>query len=164
MTPSDVKATLSFSDGSPSMELPIYKGSIGPDVIDIRKLYAQTGKFTYDPGFLSTASCNSTITYIDGDKGELLYRGYPIEQLATSCPSFWWNPDKFVGPAGLLQAYRFIADSRDQATGERLDNLEDPYRLFRCHTIMNCVDVCPKGLNPTKAIGKIKELMVRRAV
>ncbi|KAG1079333.1 hypothetical protein G6F40_016350 [Rhizopus arrhizus] len=83
---------------------------------------------------------------------------------STSCPSFWWNPDKFVGPAGLLQAYRFIADSRDEATGERLDNLEDPYRLFRCHTIMNCVDVCPKGLNPTKAIGKIKELMVRRTV
>jgi len=85
MTPSDVKATLSFSDGSPSMELPIYKGTVGPDVIDIRKLYAQTGKFTYDPGFLSTASCNSTITYIDGDKGELLYRGYPIEELATHC-------------------------------------------------------------------------------
>ena len=85
MTPSDVKATLSFSDGSPSMELPLYKGSIGPDVIDIRKLYAQTGKFTYDPGFLSTAACNSSITYIDGDKGELLYRGYPIEQLATKC-------------------------------------------------------------------------------
>jgi len=83
---------------------------------------------------------------------------------STSCPSFWWNPDKFVGPAGLLQAYRFIADSRDQETSERLDNLEDPYRLFRCHSIMNCVDVCPKNLNPTKAIGKIKELMVRRAV
>ncbi len=83
---------------------------------------------------------------------------------STSCPSFWWNPDKFVGPAGLLQAYRFIADSRDQATGERLYNLEDPYRLFRCHSIMNCVDVCPKGLNPNQAIGKIKELMVRRAV
>jgi len=83
---------------------------------------------------------------------------------STSCPSFWWNPDKFVGPAGLLQAYRFIADSRDEATGDRLDNLEDPYRLFRCHTIMNCVDVCPKELNPTKAIGKIKELMLRRAV
>ena len=85
MTPSDVKATLSFSDGSPSMELPLYKGSVGPDVIDIRKLYGQTGKFTYDPGFLSTASCNSTITYIDGDKGELLYRGDPIEQLAQNC-------------------------------------------------------------------------------
>ena len=85
MTPSDVKATLSFSDGSPSMDLPLYKGTIGPDVIDIRKLYGQTGKFTYDPGFLSTASCNSTITYIDGDKGELLYRGYPIDQLAVNC-------------------------------------------------------------------------------
>ena len=83
---------------------------------------------------------------------------------STSCPSFWWNPDKFVGPAGLLNAYRFIADSRDQAVNERLDNLEDPYRLFRCHTIMNCVEVCPKGLNPTLAIGKIKELMLRRAV
>ncbi|CAH1085647.1 succinate dehydrogenase iron-sulfur subunit [Candidatus Nitrotoga sp. 1052] len=82
----------------------------------------------------------------------------------TACPSFWWNPDKFVGPAGLLQAYRFIVDSRDQATSERLDNLEDPYRLFRCHTIMNCVDVCPKGLNPTAAIGKIKALMVKRTV
>ena len=85
MNLSDVKATLSFSDGSAAMELPIYKGTIGPDVIDIRKLYGQTGKFTYDPGFLSTASCNSTITYIDGDKGELLYRGYPIEQLAEKC-------------------------------------------------------------------------------
>ncbi|MDH4190869.1 MAG: succinate dehydrogenase iron-sulfur subunit [Betaproteobacteria bacterium] len=83
---------------------------------------------------------------------------------STSCPSFWWNPDKFVGPAGLLQAYRFIADSRDQAASERLDNLEDPYRLFRCHSIMNCVDACPKNLNPTRAIGKIKDLMVRRAV
>ncbi|AJC17524.1 MULTISPECIES: citrate synthase [Pandoraea] len=85
MTPSDVKATLSFSDDSPSVELPIYQGTMGPDVIDIRKLYGQTGKFTYDPGFMSTASCNSAITYIDGDKGELLYRGYPIEQLATNC-------------------------------------------------------------------------------
>ena len=85
MTNSDTKATLSFSDGSPSLELPIYKGTIGPDVIDIRKLYSTTGKFTYDPGFMSTAACNSSITYIDGDKGELLYRGYPIEQLAVNC-------------------------------------------------------------------------------
>ena len=83
---------------------------------------------------------------------------------STACPSFWWNPDKFVGPAGLLQAYRFLADSRDEATSERLDNLEDPYRLFRCHSIMICTDVCPKGLNPNKAIGKIKELLVRRAI
>jgi len=83
---------------------------------------------------------------------------------STSCPSFWWNPDKFVGPAGLLAAYRFIADTRDQATRERLDDLEDPYRLFRCHSIMNCVDVCPKNLNPTRAIGKIKDAMIRRTV
>jgi succinate dehydrogenase / fumarate reductase iron-sulfur subunit len=82
----------------------------------------------------------------------------------TACPSFWWNPDKFVGPAGLLQAYRFIADTRDQATATRLDDLEDPYRLFRCHTIMNCVDVCPKELNPTEAIGHIKDLMIKRMV
>src|SRR6201987_690593 len=84
MTPSDVKATLSFSDNSPSVEMPIYKGTLGPDVIDIRKLYGQTGKFTYDPGFMSTAACNSSITYIDGDKGELQYRGYPIEQLTVN--------------------------------------------------------------------------------
>ena len=85
MNISDNKATLSFSDGSPAIDMPIYKGTVGPDVIDIRKLYAQTGKFTYDPGFMSTAACNSSITYIDGDKGELLYRGYPIEQLAVNC-------------------------------------------------------------------------------
>lgn len=83
---------------------------------------------------------------------------------STACPSYWWNPDKFVGPAGLLQAYRFIADSRDEATEERLDNLEDPYRLYRCRSIMNCVDVCPKGLNPNEAIGKIREMLVRRAI
>ncbi|MEJ2106568.1 MAG: succinate dehydrogenase iron-sulfur subunit [Acidiferrobacteraceae bacterium] len=81
---------------------------------------------------------------------------------STSCPSFWWNPDRFLGPAALLQAWRFLADSRDQAGGERLDELEDPYRLFRCHTIMNCTDVCPKGLNPTRAIGHIKQMLVRR--
>jgi citrate synthase len=85
MPTSDIKATLSFSDGTPSLDFPVYKGTIGPDVIDIRKLYGTTGKFTYDPGFMSTAACNSSITYIDGDKGELLYRGYPIEQLAVNC-------------------------------------------------------------------------------
>jgi succinate dehydrogenase / fumarate reductase iron-sulfur subunit len=100
------------------------------------------------------------------DREELngLYECILCACCSTSCPSFWWNPDKFVGPAGLLQAYRFIADTRDQTVNERLDNLEDPYRLFRCHSIMNCVDVCPKGLNPTKAIGKIKDLLVKRTV
>ena len=83
---------------------------------------------------------------------------------STSCPSFWWNPDKFVGPAGLLQAYRFLADSRDTAREERLDGLADAYSVFRCHGIMNCVQVCPKGLNPTKAIGEIKSMLVKRAL
>jgi succinate dehydrogenase iron-sulfur subunit len=83
---------------------------------------------------------------------------------STSCPSYWWNSDRYLGPAVLLQAYRWIADSRDEFTGERLDELEDPFRLYRCHTIMNCTNTCPKGLNPAKAIAEIKKLMVSRAV
>lgn len=83
---------------------------------------------------------------------------------STSCPSFWWNPDKFIGPAGLLQAYRFLADSRDTATEERLSALEDPFSVFRCRGIMNCVAVCPKGLNPTRAIGHIRNMLLKRAV
>ena len=81
---------------------------------------------------------------------------------STSCPSYWWNGDRYLGPAVLLQAYRFIADSRDEALGERLDQLEDPFRLYRCHTIMNCTKTCPRGLNPAKAIAEIKKLMVER--
>ena len=81
---------------------------------------------------------------------------------STSCPSYWWNGDRYLGPAVLLQAYRWIADSRDEATGKRLDALEDPFKLYRCHTIMNCTQTCPKGLNPAKAIGKVKELMLER--
>ena len=83
---------------------------------------------------------------------------------STSCPSFWWNPDKFIGPAGLLQAYRFLVDSRDTATEERLAKLEDPFSVFRCRGIMNCVNVCPKGLNPTRAIGHIRKMLLSRAV
>ena len=100
----------------------------------------------------------------DRDRLNGLYECILCACCTSSCPSFWWNPDKFVGPAGLLQAYRFIVDSRDQALNERLDNLEDPYRLFRCRTIMNCTDVCPKGLNPAEAIGRIRELLTRRSV
>jgi succinate dehydrogenase / fumarate reductase, iron-sulfur subunit len=81
---------------------------------------------------------------------------------STSCPSFWWNPDKFIGPAGLLQAYRFLADSRDTATVERLAELDDPFSVFRCRGIMNCVAVCPKGLNPTRAIGKIRTMLLQQ--
>ena len=100
----------------------------------------------------------------DREKLNGLYECILCACCSTSCPSFWWNPDKFVGPSGLLNAYRFIADSRDTITNERLDNLNDPYRLFRCHTIMNCVDACPKHLNPTGAIGKIKQIMLERAI
>lgn len=82
---------------------------------------------------------------------------------STSCPSYWWNGDKYLGPAALLQAYRFLADSRDEAKGERLDALEDPFKLYRCHTIMNCSRTCPKGLNPAQAIGEIKKMLVQRA-
>jgi succinate dehydrogenase / fumarate reductase, iron-sulfur subunit len=83
---------------------------------------------------------------------------------STACPSFWWNPDRFIGPSGLLQAYRFLADSRDTATEERLSKLDDPFSVFRCHGIQNCVSVCPKGLNPTKAIGHIRNMLLQRAV
>jgi succinate dehydrogenase / fumarate reductase iron-sulfur subunit len=98
------------------------------------------------------------------DRLDGLYECILCACCSTACPSYWWNPDKFVGPAGLLQAYRFITDSRDEATAERLDNLEDPYRLFRCRTIMNCADVCPKGLSPAAAIGEIRTMMVERTI
>ncbi|WP_110687971.1 succinate dehydrogenase iron-sulfur subunit [Salinicola aestuarinus] len=99
----------------------------------------------------------------DRDKLDGLYECILCACCSTSCPSFWWNPDKFVGPAGLLQAYRFLADTRDNATQERLAELEDPFSLFRCRGIMNCVAVCPKGLNPTRAIGKIREMLLSNA-
>lgn len=99
----------------------------------------------------------------DRAKLDGLYECILCGACTTACPSFWWNPDKFVGPSGLMQAYRFIADSRDQAEAERLENLEDPYRLYRCHNIMNCVDVCPKKLNPNAAIAQIKDLKIARA-
>ncbi len=101
---------------------------------------------------------------IQREKLDGLYECILCACCTTQCPSFWWNPDKFLGPAALLQAARFLEDSRDQAREERLANLEGPFKLFRCHTIMNCVQVCPKGLNPTEAIGNIKKMMVRRSL
>lgn len=98
----------------------------------------------------------------DRQKLDGLYECILCACCQTSCPSYWWNGDRYLGPAVLLQAYRWIADSRDEAKGERLDNLEDPFRLYRCHTIMNCAQTCPKGLNPAKAIAEIKKLMVER--
>ena len=103
-------------------------------------------------------------TPAERDRLDGLYECILCACCTTACPSFWWNPDRFLGPAALLQSWRFLADSRDQATGERLDELEDPYRLFRCHTIMNCTDVCPKELNPAKAIGHIKQLLAKRVL
>jgi succinate dehydrogenase / fumarate reductase iron-sulfur subunit len=100
----------------------------------------------------------------DRDKLDGLYECILCACCSTACPSFWWNPDKFRGPAALLQSWRFLADSRDQATTQRLEELEGAYKVFRCHTIMNCVNVCPKGLNPTKAIGDIKKLMLKRLI
>ena len=98
----------------------------------------------------------------DREKLNGLYECILCACCSTSCPSFWWNPDKFVGPAGLLQAYRFLADSRDTATEARLKELEDPFSVFRCRGIMNCVNVCPKGLNPTRAIGKIRTMLLQQ--
>ncbi|MDE0658578.1 MAG: succinate dehydrogenase iron-sulfur subunit [Gammaproteobacteria bacterium] len=100
----------------------------------------------------------------DRDKLNGLYECILCACCTTACPSFWWNPDKFVGPAGLLQAYRFLADSRDTATAERLAALEDPFSVFRCRGIMNCVSVCPKGLNPTRAIGKIRTMLLSQGI
>ena len=100
----------------------------------------------------------------DRKKLDGLYECILCACCTTSCPSYWWNPDRFLGPAVLLQAYRWIVDSRDEATGERLDDLDDPFKLYRCHTIMNCTNTCPKGLNPAKAIGEIKQLLVNRTV
>ncbi len=98
------------------------------------------------------------------DKLDGLYECILCGCCSTACPSFWWNPEKFHGPAALLQSYRFLVDSRDQAAAERLEALDGPYKLFRCHSIMNCTNVCPKGLNPTKAIGNIKKMLLKRSI
>ena len=100
----------------------------------------------------------------DRQKLDGLYECILCACCSTACPSYWWNSDRFLGPAALLQSYRWLADSRDEARGERLDDLHDPFRLYRCHTIMNCANTCPKGLNPAKAIAEIKKLMVEREI
>jgi succinate dehydrogenase / fumarate reductase iron-sulfur subunit len=103
-------------------------------------------------------------TPADREKLDGLYECILCACCTTSCPSYWWNGEKYLGPATLLHAYRWLIDSRDEATGDRLDELEDPFKLYRCHTIMNCAQVCPKGLNPAKAIGEIKKMLVDRVV
>jgi succinate dehydrogenase / fumarate reductase iron-sulfur subunit len=133
-------------------------------VPDLTKVYAQLTSI--EPWLKTTSPAPSTERLQSpDDRANLdgLYECILCFCCTTSCPSYWWNSDRFLGPAVLIQAYRFIADSRDEATGERLDNLEDPFRLYRCHTIMNCANVCPKGLNPAKAIAETKKLIAERA-
>ncbi|MCP4987185.1 MAG: succinate dehydrogenase iron-sulfur subunit [Colwellia sp.] len=134
-------------------------------IIDMTQFYQQYEKIKpYIINDAQPAARENIQTIEDRDKLDGLYECILCACCSTSCPSFWWNPDKFIGPAGLLHAYRFLIDSRDTATEERLDGLQDAYSVFRCHGIMNCVDVCPKGLNPTKAIGHIKSMLLNRAV
>lgn len=130
-------------------------------VIDMSQFYEQYRKI--EP-FLQTDTVQEGAERLqspaDREKLDGLYECILCACCSTSCPSFWWNPDKFIGPAGLLQSYRFLADSRDTKTAERLQNLSDPFSVFRCHGIQNCVSVCPKGLNPTKAIGHIRSMLL----
>ena len=133
-------------------------------VIDMGQFYAQYEKI--EP-YLQNDTPPPAIERLQSpeerEKLDGLYECILCACCSTSCPSFWWNPDKFIGPAGLLQAYRFLADSRDTATDARLANLDDPFSVFRCHGIQNCVAVCPKGLNPTRAIGHIRNMLLQRA-
>jgi len=133
-------------------------------VVDMSLFYAQYEKVQ---PYLQNATPAPAIERLQSpeERAQLdgLYECILCACCSTSCPSFWWNPDRFIGPAGLLQAYRFLADSRDTATEERLAKLDDPFSVFRCHGIQNCVNVCPKGLNPTKAIGHIRGMLLSRA-
>lgn len=144
---------------------PLPHMSVVKDLVpDMNNFYAQ---YTSLEPWLKTDSpppANSERLQAPEDRAKLdgLYECILCACCSTSCPSYWWNSDRYLGPAILLQAYRWLIDSRDEATGERLDNLEDPFRLYRCHTIMNCTRTCPKNLNPAKAIGKIKKMMVAR--
>jgi len=133
-------------------------------VVDMSLFYAQYEKIEpYLQNNSPAPAIERLQTPEDRAKLDGLYECILCACCSTSCPSFWWNPDRFVGPAGLLQAYRFLADSRDQATDERLAKLDDPFSVFRCHGIQNCVNVCPKGLNPTRAIGHIRTMLLKRA-
>lgn len=133
-------------------------------IIDMSQFYAQYKKI--EP-YLQNDTPAPAIERLQSpeDRAKLdgLYECILCACCSTSCPSFWWNPDKFIGPAGLLQSYRFLADSRDTATVKRLGNLDDPFSVFRCHGIQNCVSVCPKGLNPTRAIGHIRTMLLQNA-
>ncbi|MCV6613352.1 MAG: succinate dehydrogenase iron-sulfur subunit [Cellvibrionaceae bacterium] len=133
-------------------------------VIDMSQFYEQYKKITpYLQNNTPAPAIERLQSPEERAKLDGLYECILCACCSTSCPSFWWNPDKFIGPAGLLQAYRFLADSRDTATEERLTKLDDPFSVFRCHGIQNCVSVCPKGLNPTRAIGHIRNMLINAA-
>jgi succinate dehydrogenase / fumarate reductase, iron-sulfur subunit len=131
-------------------------------IVDMEQFYRQYEKIKpYLQNDTSPPAKERLQSPKDRKKLDGLYECILCACCSSSCPSFWWNPDKFIGPAGLLQAYRFLADTRDNQTDKRLSELDDPFSIFRCRGIMNCVDVCPKGLNPTRAIGKIRSLLLR---
>jgi succinate dehydrogenase / fumarate reductase, iron-sulfur subunit len=133
-------------------------------VIDMSQFYAQYEKIQpYLINNTPAPAIERLQSPAEREKLDGLYECILCACCSTACPSFWWNPDKFIGPSGLLQAYRFLVDSRDTATEERLSRLDDPFSVFRCHGIQNCVAVCPKGLNPTKAIGHIRNMLLERA-
>ncbi|AOE49667.1 succinate dehydrogenase iron-sulfur subunit [Kangiella sediminilitoris] len=134
-------------------------------VVDMAQFYKQYEKIKpYLIADTETPAKERLQSPEDREKLDGLYECILCACCSTACPSFWWNPDKFVGPSGLLQAYRFLIDSRDTRTEERLSDLDDAYSVFRCRGIMNCVDVCPKGLNPTKAIGHIRSMLLKSGV
>ena len=137
------------------IEVTVWRSSRFNDTND--ELVVARGTYSHKPGYFMAWESKEERAVLDGAWECVL-----CFSCSTSCPSYWWNGDQYLGPAVLLQAYRWIADSRDESTGERLDALEDPFKLYRCHTIMNCSKTCPKGLNPAKAIGEIKKLMVER--
>ncbi len=146
---------------SPLPHLPVVKDLVA----DLTMFYAQYASI--EPWLhTSTPEPQGEWRQSEEDRAKLdgLYECILCACCTTSCPSYWWNGEKYLGPATLLQARRWLADSRDEATGERLDALEDPFKLYRCHTIMNCAQVCPKGLNPAKAIAEIKGMLVERVV
>ncbi len=152
----DVKGEVAIH---PLPHMPVIKDLV-PDLTQFYRQYASIQPFLQASG--PDPEKERLQTPDDRAKLDGLYECILCASCSTSCPSYWWSGDKYLGPAALLQAYRWLADSRDEATGDRLDNLEDPFRLYRCHTIMNCATVCPKGLNPAKAIAEVKKMVATR--